>query len=83
MQVEKNSYFDWISGIFTRKKQAHLSNWELGSQSNQPNDLQIDTCHFLVWRLTFIGQGKDWFAQCQDTVTEWDIGSWCGGLISQ
>ena len=28
------------------------------------------TCHFLACRL-------DWLAQCQDNMTEWDIGSCC------
>ena len=40
---------------------------------------KIDTCHFLAWDMALLGQCKDWFAQCQDNVTEWDIGA--GGLI--
>ena len=36
---------------------------------------KIDTHHFLVWRSESIGHGKDWLSQCQDNVTEWDIGS--------
>ena len=36
------------------------------------------TCHFLAWHWPFIGKGKDWFTQCQDDVTEWDI----SGLIA-
>ena len=32
---------------------------------------------------TLLGYGKDWLAQCQDNVTEWDIRSWCwrSGLL--
>ena len=37
----------------------------------------IDTPCFLAWQLVLIGQGKDWVAQCQDNVTEYDIGSPC------
>ena len=35
----------------------------------------IDTCHFLSWRLALIEEGKDWFIQYKDIVTGWDIGS--------
>ena len=34
---------------------------------------RIDTCRFLAWRFAVIRWGKDWLAQCQDNVTEWDI----------
>ena len=37
---------------------------------------KIDTCHFLARHSALIGEGKDWFAQCQDNVTESDIRSW-------
>ena len=33
---------------------------------------QIDNCHI---RSTLLEYGKDWFAQCQDNVTEWDTRS--------
>ena len=37
---------------------------------------KIDTCRFLARCSVLIGQGKDWLAQDQDNVTEWDIKSW-------
>ena len=43
--------------------------------SSQMNDLQIYACHFLDKCSPLLGKGKDWSAQCQDNVTEWDIGS--------
>ena len=33
----------------------------------------MDTCSLLVRPSTLIGGGKDWLAQCQDSVIEWDI----------
>ena len=36
---------------------------------------KIDTCLFLVGCSALLGMGKDWLAQCQESVTEWDIGS--------
>ena len=50
---------------------------------NQTNAFKIDTCHFLASHLALLGYGKDWLAQCQDNVAEWDIKSQCGGLTSQ
>ena len=41
----------------------------------KPMTYEIDTCRFLAWRLPLIGKGKGWFAQCEDNVPEWDIGS--------
>ena len=52
-------------------------------RSIQPDDLNIDTCHFLARCLALLGQGKDWLAQCQDNVTEWDIRCWQLGLPVQ
>ena len=43
-------------------------------RSSQTNDFKSDTCRFLAWCMTFIGQGKDCLAQCQGNVTEWDAG---------
>ena len=43
----------------------------------KPMTYKIDTCHFLAWCLVLIGWGKDWLAQYQKNVTEWDIRSWC------
>ena len=51
--------------------------------SNQTNDSNIDTCHFLARCMAVLGEGKDWFAQCLDNVIEWDIRLWWGGLGSQ
>ena len=42
----------------------------------KPMTFKIDTCHFLAYRLALIGWNKDSLAQCQDNVTQWDIGSW-------
>ena len=63
-----------------RESEGH--GFESGTQgfetwSSQTKDFQIDTCHFLAWRSALLGWGKDWLAECQDTVTEWDIRSWC------
>ena len=44
--------------------------------SGQTIDFKIDTCRFLAWR-SALGYSKDWLAQCQDNVTEWDNRSWC------
>ena len=43
----------------------------------KPVTYNVDTCHFLAWHSALIGYGKDWFAECQDKLTEWDHGSWC------
>ena len=44
-------------------------------QKSQSNDLT----NLYLWLpiLALIGLGMDWLAQCQDNVTEWNIGSWC------
>ena len=47
------------------------------SWSSQTNDLKIDVCCLLVRRSALLGYGKDWLAQCQANLTEWDIRSWC------
>ena len=44
--------------------------------SGQMNVFKIDASHFLAWHLALLGQGKDWLAQCQDNVIEWDIMAW-------
>ena len=41
--------------------------------SRQTNDFKIDSCHFLAYHSALLGWDKDWLAQCQDNVTEWDI----------
>ena len=56
--------------------------WEIRAHgfepwSSQANDLRIDNCRFLARCSTFLGQNKDWLAQCQDKVTEWDTRSLC------
>ena len=33
-------------------------------------------CHYLVWHSALIAKDKDWFAQYQDNVIEWDISGW-------
>ena len=40
----------------------------------KPMTYKIDTCRFLVWYSALKGWGKDWLAQYQENVTEWDIG---------
>ena len=42
---------------------------------NQPNEVTIDTGHFLGKHSALLERGKDRLAQCQDNVTVWDIGS--------
>ena len=37
---------------------------------------KVDPCHFLCRHLELLWYGKDWFAQCQDNVTEWGARSW-------
>ena len=48
--------------------------------SSQTNDFKIDICRFLARRSALLGQGKDWFVQCQDNVT--GISSHGFGLVS-
>ena len=38
---------------------------------------KIDTYRFLAKCSALLGEDKDWLAQYQDNVTEWDIRSWC------
>ena len=47
--------------------------------SSQTNDLENDTCRFLLLAssLALLGQDKDWLAECPDNVSEWVIRSWC------
>ena len=42
----------------------------------KPITYQIELFHLLALRSTLIELGKEWLAQYQDKVTEWDIGSW-------
>ena len=44
---------------------------------SQTNDLKVYTCRSLTRRSALSGYDKDWFTQCQDNVTEWDIRLWC------
>ena len=46
-------------------------------RSSQSNDLKINICHLLTRHFVLLGQSKDWFAKCQDNVTEWDFRAWC------
>ena len=46
---------------------------------NQTNDFTIDACRFLARHLPLL----DWLVQCQDNVSEKDISSWYGGLVSE
>ena len=43
----------------------------------KPMTYKIDTCYYLAWYLALIVWDKDWLAQYQDNMTDWDIGSWC------
>ena len=52
---------------------ASISRRGFESYSSQTNDLNIDTSRFLAWRSALLGYGKNWLAQCQDNVSEWDI----------
>ena len=73
-------------------KSAHLPFWEIGesegrefesrprvfySWSSQNNHFKINTCHSLAWCSALLGEGKDWFSQCQDNGIECDSRSWC------
>ena len=44
-----------------------------GSWSSQTNDLKIDMSRFLAVHTALIGCEKDWLAQCQDNMSEWDV----------
>ena len=48
----------------------------------KPMSYEIDTCRFLVRHLAFLGECKDWLAQCLHNVTECDIRSRCWWLDS-
>ena len=37
-----------------------------------------DICCFLAQRMALFRYGQGWLAQCQDTMTEWDIRSQLG-----
>ena len=60
---------------------SHLPFWEIResepggfeSLSNQINDFKIDNFYFTARFSVLVGKGKDWLAQCQHNVTEWDI----------
>ena len=43
----------------------------------------ISMCCFLAQLSALMGSGKDWFSQCQDTATEWDIEYGDGDLLSK
>ena len=42
----------------------------------KPMTYKIASCRFLARQSILVGHGKDWLAQCQDTVTGWDIRLW-------
>ena len=56
-----------------RRIQSHR--FELWSTQNE--DIKIYMHCFLSKDLTLLGSRKDWLGKCQDSVTEWDIRSWC------
>ena len=43
------------------------------NRPSQTDDLKIDTCPFLTRRSALLGQGKDWWVQCQDNVTVYKV----------
>ena len=59
-------------GRIGRAQVSSAEGWEFKSQSRQTNDLQdrYSSCILLAWRLTLIGQGKDWLAQHPATMAE-------------
>ena len=59
---------EWVERPFWEIRESEPCEFELWS--SQTNDFKIDTCHFLV--LALLGYGKNWLAQWQDNVTEWD-----------
>ena len=69
-----------VPGAVTESVEHWSRVWEIVSSSSgrvKPMTYNIDTCCFLAKCSALLGQGQDWLAQCQDTVTEWGIGSWC------
>ena len=47
--------------------------WEIGSMipsRAKPMTNKINTCRFVAWCSALIGWDQDWFAQCQDNMTE-------------
>ena len=56
------------SGIRTPRLKPYLS---------QTCALKIYTFHYLARCSALLRYEKDWFTQCQDNGTEWDIRSWC------
>ena len=46
---------------------------ELKHKSSQTNAFKIDTCHFLARYSALLVCGNEWYAQCQDNVSNWGI----------
>ena len=45
--------------------------------SSQTIGLKLTYLLVTSWHMALLGYGKDRLAQCQDSMTEWDIRSWC------
>ena len=60
---------------FGRSGDLDLTSLNLGR--DKTTDLNIDTYCFIARCSALLGYGKDWLADSQDNMTEWDIRSWC------
>ena len=59
----------WVNGGFRPRR---FEPW-----SSKTNDFKFDTCSFVARCSVLFGKDRDWLAQCQDIVTDWDIRSLC------
>ena len=64
------------SGRIGREQASSAEGWEFDPTRVKAMNYKIDTCHYIAQRLVRLEWGKDWLAQFQDNVAEWDIGSW-------
>ena len=70
----------WYLTVFAESIERRPCMWEI--KSSVPSRVKrmtykMYTCDFLAWHFVLIGLDKDWLAQCQGNVIEWDIRSWC------
>ena len=66
--------------MVTKSVERGPSVWEIGtsiSSWDKPMAYTMNACPFLARCSALLGWGTDWFVQRQDTVTAWDIRSWC------
>ena len=76
---------DILNNNWPNEESVCLPFWEIRESEprrferwlSQTIDFISYSCRFLGRHSLLLGLGKDWLAQCQDNVTEWDIRSWC------